>query len=116
MKLTILLSCFVLCGIWGIQALAEENIFEFFEKPSEPSISTMGFSNDGGKNIKCWECATNATICSTKNISLCSDDFNNTTLLTQCTPEASFCVNVTVKEGKNVACTMVLVNIILYCM
>ena len=88
MKL-ILLSCFVLCGAWGFQA------FDFFKKDifKKPTSNQLDSTNEGGKNLKCWECTTNDFLSdSDDELNLCPDDFSNTTQLTQCDPGASFCM------------------------
>ena len=59
----------------------------------------MDSTNEGGKNLKCWECTTNTTMFDT-DFNLCPDDFSNTTQLTQCDPGASFCMKYVKYEAK----------------
>ena len=101
MKLILLLSCYVLCTIWGIRAFDEMDIFE---RPSSARNVGAGVENEGGKNLKCWECTTNIQYDPPKKKekpgNLCPDDFSNVTQLTQCHPADTFCFKQVVK-GKN---------------
>ena len=91
MKL-ILLSCFVLCGAWGVQAFG--SLKDIFKK--SPPSNQLG--NDGGKNLKCWECTTNTTM--EPDESLCPDNFSNATQLNPCSAGPSFCVKHEAKGKK----------------
>eukprot|EP00093_Oithona_nana_P005729 05729.XXX_15238_14624_1 [CDS] Oithona nana genome sequencing. len=101
MKLILLLSCYVLCTIWGIRAFDEMDIFE---RPSSARNVGAGVENEGGKNLKCWECTTNSTIVQKRRRDLCPDDFSNVTQLTQCHPADTFCFKQVVKGGSIYGC------------
>ena len=94
MKVFALLAFLVaLCAADDDHAESAINLKDIIKKPPSNQLG-----NDGGKNLKCWECTTNTTM--EPDESLCPDDFSNATQLNPCSAGPSFCVKHEAKGKK----------------
>ena len=95
MKVFALLAFLVaLCAADDDHAESAINLKDIIKKPPSNQLG-----NDGGKNLKCWECTTTNTTMEPDE-SLCPDDFSNATQLNPCSSGPSFCVKHEAKGKK----------------